>query len=219
MKSYNLKTIILGDCGVGKTTMLYKYYNGIFNLENKSTVGVNFVSKYIKTDKYNDIIKLQIWDTAGQERFRSIIKSYYRNVCACIIVYDITNKTSFQNSMYWINEIRKNNYSAKIIIVGNKTDLEEQRKVTFEDGLKLSNYYNVSFFEVSSRDYVDNIFEKLVDLVMEEVYCDAEDEIETFEKRAIMNGIIVRDNVEIDDDRKEDNVGMKVLAHVSCCNN
>ena len=83
MKCYVLKTIILGDCGVGKTTMLYRYYNGTFNTENNSTVGVNFVSKYVKTlgNEFADIVKLQIWDTAGQERFRSIIRSYYRNVC------------------------------------------------------------------------------------------------------------------------------------------
>jgi len=220
MKTYNLKTIILGDCGVGKTTMLYKYYNGNFNHENESTVGVNFVSKYVETDKYNDIIKLQIWDTAGQERFRSIIKTYYRNVCACIIAYDITNKTSFQNSMYWINEIRQNNDSAKLIIVGNKNDLEDQRKVSFEDGFKLSNYYNAPFFEVSSRDYVDDIFDKLVDLVMEEVnYNVVDSETETFEKRPLMNGIIMHDNIEIEQDRTNPNVVMKSLTYIGCCNN
>ena len=159
-----------------KDNIIYKYYNGIFNYENESTVGVNFVSKYIDSDKYEDVVvKLQIWDTAGQERFSSIIKTYYRNVCACIITYDITNKTSFQNSMYWINEIRQNNDEAKMVIVGNKTDLEEQRVVSFDDGLKMANYYNAPFFEVSSKDYVDDIFDKLVDLVMEELECTNEE--------------------------------------------
>lgn len=219
MKCYNFKTIILGDCGVGKTTMLYKYYNGNFNNENESTVGVNFVSKFVDSDKYKDIIKLQIWDTAGQERFRSIIKTYYRNVCACIIAYDITNKTSFQNSMYWINEIRQNNDSAKIIIVGNKTDLEDKRQVSFEDGLKIANYYNAPFFEVSSRDCVDNIFEKLVDLVMEELDYDIESETETFEKRPLMKGIIMHDNIEINNNRTHRNMVIRSLTYVGCCNN
>ena len=218
MKCYNLKTIILGDCGVGKTSILYKYYNGNDNHENESTVGVNFVSKLVDKDKYNDIIKLQIWDTAGQERFRSIIKTYYRNVCACVITYDITNKTSFQNSMYWINEIRQNNDSAKIIIVGNKTDLEDKRKVSFEDGLKLSNYYKAPFFEVSSRDCVDNIFEKLVDLVMEEVDYDIECETETSEKRPLMNGIIMHDSIELHN-KTDRNIVMKSLTYLGCCNN
>lgn len=221
MKSYNLKTIILGDCGVGKTTMLYKYYNGNFNQENESTVGVNFVSKYVETDKYNKIIKLQIWDTAGQERFRSIIKTYYRNVCGCIIVYDITNKISFQNSMYWINELRQNNDSAKIIIVGNKKDLKDERKISFEDGLKMSNYYNAPFFEVSSKDYVDNIFEKLVDLVMEDINYDIENERETEEfcEKHIMKGIIVHDTIEIDNNLKERNKLMTTLNYLGCCSN
>lgn len=219
MKCYNLKTIILGDCGVGKTTMLYKYYNGNFNNENQSTVGVNFVSKYVESDKYKDIIKLQIWDTAGQERFRSIIKTYYRNVCACIIAYDITNKTSFQNSMYWINEIRQNNDGVKIVIVGNKTDLKDGRKVSFDDGLKLSNYYNAPFFEVSSRDCVDSIFQKLVDLVMEELDYGIENEKDAFEKNPLMRGIIMHDNIEIGAEIKERNRLMNSLTYLGCCNN
>lgn len=217
MKCYNLKTIILGDCGVGKTTMLYKYYNGIFNYENESTVGVNFVSKYIDSDKYEDIVvKLQIWDTAGQERFRSIIKTYYRNVCACVIAYDITNKTSFQNSMYWINEIRQNNDNVKMVIVGNKTDLEDQRVVSFEDGLKIANYYDTPFFEVSSKDYVDHIFDKLVELVMEELECN---EKESFDENPLMKGIIVHDNIEIGPSEKPRNILKNSLSRLGCCNN
>jgi len=110
MKCFVFKTIILGDCGVGKTTMLYKYYTGNFNYNNQSTVGVNFVSKYVKNIQCNvaDLIKLQIWDTAGQERFRSIIRSYYHNVCGCIIAYDITKKNTFDNLSYWMDEVRKN---------------------------------------------------------------------------------------------------------------
>lgn len=220
MKCYNLKTIILGDCGVGKTTMLYKYYNGSFNYENESTVGVNFVSKYIDSDKYEDVVvKLQIWDTAGQERFRSIIKTYYRNVCACIIAYDITNKTSFQNSMYWINEIRQNNDEAKMVIVGNKTDLEEQRVVSFEDGLKMANYYGAPFFEVSSKDYVDDIFDKLVDLVMEELEYNEETEKESLVENPLMKGINVHDNIEIGPNRKPRNMLINSLSRLGCCNN
>lgn len=211
--------IILGDCGVGKTTMLYKYYNGNFNHENQSTVGVSFVSKYINSDKYNDNIKLQIWDTAGQERFRSIIKTYYRNVCACIIVYDITNKTSFQNSMYWINEIRQNNDNVKLIIVGNKIDLKDKRAVSFEDGLKLSNYYNAPFFEISSKGYVDSIFEKIVDVVMEEINSDIENKMEPFDEKPIMKGIVMHDNIEIHSGVKERSRIMNSLTYLGCCNN
>ena len=153
MKCFVLKTIILGDCGVGKTTMLYKYYNGNFNSDNQSTVGVNFVSKYVKNlnCEFSDSIKIQIWDTAGQERFRSIIRSYYRNICGCIIAYDITNKNTFNNSLYWMDEVRKNNKDVVLILVGTKNDLEDKREIDYEDGVKLSNHYNIPFFEISSK--------------------------------------------------------------------
>lgn len=171
MKCFVLKTIILGDCGVGKTTMLYKYYTGNFNHDNQSTVGVSFVSKYVKNIQgdFADLIKLQIWDTAGQERFRSIIRSYYHNVCACIIAYDITNKNTFDNSLYWMGEVKKNNEDVILILVGTKSDLEEKREVSYEEGVQLSNDYNIPFFEISSKGCVDIIFHKMVEMVIHKI--------------------------------------------------
>ena len=218
MKCFVLKTIILGDCGVGKTTMLYKYYNGNFNSDNQSTVGVNFVSKCVKNLNcgFSDSIKIQIWDTAGQERFRSIIRSYYRNICGCIIAYDITNKNTFNNSLYWMDEVRKNNKDVVLILVGTKNDLEDKREIDYEDGVKLSNHYNIPFFEISSKECVDSVFDKMVEMVINKIEQNAENqEITQF------RGVLL-----IDDNNNGTDYGPTFLRRATsftsntlCCNN
>ena len=225
MKCYVLKTIILGDCGVGKTTMLYRYYNGTFNTENNSTVGVNFVSKYVKTlgNEFADIVKLQIWDTAGQERFRSIIRSYYHNVCGCIVAYDITNRNSFDNSNYWMNEVRKNNPNVSIILVGTKRDLEHERQVDYEEGVKLSNYFQVPFFEITSKQCVNNVFDKLVELIAVHIKITDNEDDETDNENAIMKGVVTFDNFEFAY-QEQRRVGYlnrisSASSQLLCCNN
>lgn len=209
MKCYTLKTIILGDCGVGKTSLLYKYYNGNFNHETESTVGVNFVSKYIENNHYDDVIKLQIWDTAGQERFRSIIRSYYNNVCGCIIVYDITNRNSFENCAYWIEEVCRNNSEVKLILIGTKKDLEQNRTVDYEEGIKLSNYHNIPFFEVSAKDCVCDMFEHLVKRIMTKV-SDNNTNIDS------MKGVVYYDNFEMYAHQKKRNELSGSLRETCC---
>lgn len=196
MKCCVLKTIILGDCGVGKTTMLYKYYTGKFNSDNHITVGVNFVSKYVENIAcdFAESIKLQIWDTAGQERFRSVIRSYYNNVCGCIIVYDITNRNTFNNSLYWMNEVRKNNKSVVIILVGTKTDLEGKREVEFEEGVSLSTNYNIPFFEISSKQCVDNVFHSMVETII--------NKLNNEDKTQDIKGVVQFDNIEVDNEKR-----------------
>ena len=218
MKCFVLKTIILGDCGVGKTTLLYKYYTGNFNRDNQSTVGVNFVSKYIKNIQLDvaDLIKLQIWDTAGQERFRSIIRSYYHNVCGCIIAYDITNKNTFNNSSYWMDEVKKNNEDVVLILVGTKNDLDDKREVSYEEGVKLSNYYNIPFFEISSTECVDHVFHQMVEMVIQKIS-------KNFDSSDIRHS---RGVVEIDDNINNNpqgttrlNAVKTVFSKLLCCNN
>ena len=218
MKCFVLKSIILGDCGVGKTTMLYKYYTGNFNYDNQSTVGVNFVSKYIKNIQHDvaDLIKLQIWDTAGQERFRSIIRSYYHNVCGCIIAYDITKKNTFDNSSYWMDEVRKNNENVILILVGTKNDLEEKREVSYEEGVKLSNYYNIPFFEISSKECVDHVFHKIVEMVIHKI-SKTGDNPEMMQPRGVVE---INDNINTNPQGTTRlNIVKTTLSNLLCCNN
>ena len=104
---YLFKLIIVGDSNVGKTNIMSKYIRDQFNFNSKSTIGVEFGTKILTID--NKKIKAQIWDTAGQERYKSITSAYYKTAAVCILVYDITRKTSFEElKNYWVNEVKAN---------------------------------------------------------------------------------------------------------------
>ena len=127
-----LKILIIGDTNVGKTSMLLNYTDNYFPETHLATIGVEYKVKELITDKYK--INLQIWDTAGQERFRSITKSFFQNSNGILFVYDITNINTFHNVKDWIrdSEMNTNNRFEKLLI-GNKIDLKDKRKVSFED--------------------------------------------------------------------------------------
>ena len=123
--NYLFKYIIIGDSAVGKSNILLRYIHDKFNEEFQSTIGVEFGAKNIKIE--DKIYRIQIWDTAGQETFRSITRAYYKNsVCACV-VYDITNRNSFQNIKSWIEDCKKQSpKTVFLILIGNKVDLEDR---------------------------------------------------------------------------------------------
>ena len=112
------KVVLIGESGVGKTSILLRYVSNEFNSQQFSTLGLSYVDKIIQIDN-NKKIKLEIWDTAGQEKFRSLAKAFYRNIDVGILVYDVTNKTSFEEiKNYWIKDIKEDNddnISKKII--------------------------------------------------------------------------------------------------------
>lgn len=177
MIDYIFKTIIVGDSGVGKTTLLYKYLYGEYISQYSSTIGVNYVSKKIVISD-NIKIKLQIWDTAGQERFRSIIRSYFRNTAGCIIAYDVTNATSFENCSYWITKVTNENPNVKILLLGTKNDLIDYRVVSFNTGKSFAEKNNILFCEVSAKleENIDFIFEKISYEILDYFLKDGEDE-------------------------------------------
>lgn len=129
--TYLFKYIIIGDTSVGKSCMLMQLLDGQFRQRHEITIGVEFGSKLMKVK--NTDLKLQIWDTAGQESFRSITRGYYRSAAAALLVYDITNVQSFKNVSKWLEEARMyGNPNLEVILVGNKSDLEAERKVSYE---------------------------------------------------------------------------------------
>ncbi|XP_012274939.1 ras-related protein Rab-37 isoform X2 [Orussus abietinus] len=145
------KTILLGDSGVGKTSLLVQFDTGKFQQGNfAATVGIGFTNKVIVVDDAK--IKLQIWDTAGQERFRSVTHAYYRGAHALLLLYDVTNKTSFDNIRAWLGEIREYAHEdVVIILLGNKCDCGSERAVKREDGERLAREYSVPFMETSAK--------------------------------------------------------------------
>ena len=158
------KIIIVGDSGVGKSNILGRYINNIFKQDTKSTVGVEFASKKIKANGVN--IKLQIWDTAGQERYRSITSAYYRGSKGCFIVYDISSAQTFESVEKWYEEVLKSGEKdISIILIGNKCDLENERKVTVEMGENKARNLNCPFFETSALNniHIEDVFQSIAE--------------------------------------------------------
>ena len=168
--NYLLKYIIIGDSSVGKSNLLLRYAHDKFNEDYQATIGVEFGAKNVEIK--NKTFRIQIWDTAGQENFRSITRAYYKNSVCAIIVYDITNKESFNNIQNWIEDC-KNQCPKTIffVLVGNKNDLENERRVSFDEGKKFADSNNILFFESSAKtgNNVEDIFYKSAECISERI--------------------------------------------------
>ena len=157
------KIILIGDSSVGKTNIFTKYLNDEFDPDSKATVGVEFGTKNLKIN--NKLIKVQIWDTAGQERYRSITSAYYKGAKGSLLVYDITNKLTFDNLDKWISELKNNGDSdISMILVGNKTDLESNRVVSLEEGKNKAKFNKMAFIETSALNgnNIEKAFNELI---------------------------------------------------------
>ena len=165
-----LKLVLIGDSGVGKTNILSRYNNNEFSLATQPTVGVEFGNKVIK--KENKSIKLQLWDTAGQERYKAITNAFYKGSKGAFVVYDITRKSSFLNIDKWIGELKTNgSEDILIILVGNKTDLEDKREVSTDEGEKKAKQYGIAFCETSALQgkNIEYAFNILIDEIILEI--------------------------------------------------
>lgn len=155
---YIFKIVLIGDSGVGKTNILSSLVYGEPETSSKPTIGVEFGTKTFKFQ--NQVIKVQIWDTAGQERYHAITSAYYRGAYGAVIVYDITDKKSLQNTEdIWLINLRKIVIeNIPIMFLGNKKDLEINRKIGSEDGKTVAIKNNGAFFETSAKSG-ENILE------------------------------------------------------------
>ena len=156
---YMLKYIIIGDVNVGKSNLVMRYTHGQFKDDYHTTIGVEYGAKNVKIR--NKTYRIQIWDTSGSEHFRSITRNYYKSSACALIVYDITNRESFNNVNVWVEECK--NQTAQtifIVLVGNKSDLEDERQVTKEEGQELAEELGIKFYEASAKtgDNVKDIF-------------------------------------------------------------
>ena len=166
-ETMKFKTVIIGEAGVGKTSIVQQFVNKCFQEKYVETIGVEF---FTKTFKINDkIIKAEIWDTAGSERFASITKNYYRGADGALIVYDISNKTTFDNVENWFNDLKNAcKEEAFIILIGNKNDLENQRQVSNNMLINLGKNLGIAVMETSAKDDY-NINESFY-LLIKEIY-------------------------------------------------
>ena len=151
---YLFKILLIGNSNVGKSSLFLRYVDEIWKDNFVPTIGVDFKIKSIKID--NKTIKLQIWDTAGQERFRSLLSSYFKGANGILLLYDITNVNSFKSLSNWLIEIEKNSSkNVKKILIGNKCDLNDLRKIPINKGKEFADTYNMKFIETSAKNNVN----------------------------------------------------------------
>ncbi|XP_051513855.1 ras-related protein Rab-41 isoform X2 [Myxocyprinus asiaticus] len=144
------KLVFLGEQSVGKTSLITRFMYDSFDNTYQATIGIDFLSKTMYLE--DRTVRLQLWDTAGQERFRSLIPSYIRDSTIAVVVYDITNLNSFQQTSKWIDDVRTERGSDVIImLVGNKTDLADKRQVSVEAAEKKARELKVLYIETSAK--------------------------------------------------------------------
>ena len=165
---FQIKIVIIGDSGVGKTNFIFQFTEGRFSPLHVTTVGFDYKSKIIKLPTSKKKVKLQIWDTAGQERYMALNKNIFQKVQGIIVMYDLTTRTSFDNLNKWFTLVSQNASNKPRILVANKLDLAEDiRIVTEEEGSKVAKDNHMPFFEGSgcTGDNVDKIFTHLAEMV------------------------------------------------------
>lgn len=165
-----IKLLIIGDSTAGKTCLLQRYTDNDFSGSFITTIGIDFRSKIVTCKNVKQ--KVTIWDTAGQERFRNITRAYYRGSMGILLVYDISNRKSFENINRWMKEIRgTSSEDVEVMILGNKCDLIEERKVTFEEGQTLADSYGLAFFETSAKvgTNVNLAFQNLIETIYDKM--------------------------------------------------
>mmetsp|Transcript_120147 Transcript_120147/g.347168 ORF Transcript_120147/g.347168 Transcript_120147/m.347168 type:complete len:212 (+) Transcript_120147:164-799(+) len=148
---YLFKVVLIGDSGVGKSNLLSRFTRDEFNLESKSTIGVEFATKSITTN--GKVIKAQIWDTAGQERYRAITSAYYRGAVGALLVYDISKRVTFENLERWLQELRDHaDANIVIMLVGNKGDLRHLRAVGQDEAMAFAEKHGLACIETSALE-------------------------------------------------------------------
>jgi len=146
---YLFKVVLIGDSGVGKSNLLSRFTRNEFNLESKSTIGVEFATKSLECD--GKLIKAQIWDTAGQERYRAITSAYYRGAVGALLVYDISKRLTFDNVVRWLKELRDHaDNNIVIMLVGNKKDLRHMRQIQTDEAKEFCKQHKLFFIETSA---------------------------------------------------------------------
>ena len=178
-KAIPCKVVLIGESGVGKTSIISRYMHNTFSATVGSTPGANFTTKTIFLKEENQSIKYEIWDTAGQEKYRSLAKVFYKNASVCVLVYEITRRTSFDElKNFWINEVINNgasNISKKIFLIilliyvvlavaANKSDMYEYEEVPESEGMAFAKKYNAIFQTTSAKESngsVDLLFQNI----------------------------------------------------------
>lgn len=200
------KFVLVGNGGVGKTSLVRVFSGGEFSLTTEATVGVEFISKTVKV--HDEEVKLQIWDTAGQERYRSVGKAYYRKAIGVILVFALNNHESFDSAKRWMQEVQQYCHpKVKILLVGNKCDLQDERQIVADEAQRFAESREIEYLECSALDgtNVEESFLRIARSVYEGVISN---EIEVEQRR-------VTSEIDIDVEERDD--GRNKNREKNCC--
>ena len=182
---YLLKVLLIGDTNVGKSSILLRFKDDRFVISQKQTIGIDLMTYLTKINE--NIIKLQIWDTAGQERFKSITSAYYKGCSIIIIVFDVTNRTSFENAKKWLREVNEqvNNNVLKVLL-GNKIDMYNTREVSYEESNRFAEMNAILYYETSARNSigVNEMFLQTANFATNKII---QDKLDNYKKYTEMN--------------------------------
>ena len=164
---YLFKIVLIGDSGVGKSNLLYRFTRNEFNLESKTTIGVEFSQKNVQIEGKS--IRAQIWDTAGQERYRAITSAYYRGALGALLVYDVCKAETFESLGKWLKELKDHtDAQTTIMLVGNKSDLRHLRAVKTEEAAAFAQKNKLAFIETSALE--NNNVTQAFENTLEQIY-------------------------------------------------
>ena len=168
--SYSVKFIIVGDSSVGKSNILLRFSRNVFDPGHQATLGIEFANKHLIYNNTDYLI--QIWDTAGQENFRSVTRAYYKASAVAMVVYDITKEETFEHIQAWLKDCKElAPRTVLLVLIGNKSDLEDQRVITKERGEYLAKENNMMFFETSALNGngIEEAFKKSIEAVDQKI--------------------------------------------------
>jgi len=168
--SYIIKLVLLGEANVGKTSLVYRFIEDKFRENYKSTLGVNLLKKDIEHNKYGSV-SAQIWDLGGQESFKSLRRLYLEGANGALLVYDMTNKKTYEKLDEWVQSFREARNDAPIILIGNKSDLESQIKITESEARNYANSNNMGLIITSAKTgrNVEEAFIELATIIIEQI--------------------------------------------------
>ncbi|KAF3333327.1 ras-related protein RIC2 [Carex littledalei] len=204
---YLFKVVLIGDSGVGKSNLLSRFTRNEFNLESKSTIGVEFATRSLTVE--GKVLKAQIWDTAGQERYRAITSAYYRGAVGALLIYDVTRHSTFENAERWLRELREHtDPNIVVMLVGNKSDLRHLVAVPTEDARSFAEREGLYFMETSALEStnVENAFAEVLTSIYKIV-----------SKRAVEMGDDAATSVPGHGERINVKEDASVLRRVGCC--
>jgi len=162
------KIVLIGNSGVGKTNLLYRWMDNDYADKTSATIAIEFSTKSFNID--NNIVKVQLWDTAGQEKFKAVTQAYYRNSHGAILVYDVTDASSFTSLNVWLQTLKESpgNEDIKIMLIGNKRDMEHDRQVQTSKGMAWSREKELYFLETSAKEGIN--VHRAFQILLEEIY-------------------------------------------------